>query len=112
MVKFEEYIENMKGFQEAIWEEKKRMREEEEKVRVKELEEEERVKNMKSNDKEKSKTKEEEEVIVDEQYLNFGSSNMMMIAKGVKKSVVSREWIRKYLEVMKVDNDENKGKEE
>ena len=67
------------------------------------IEKEERVKNMQSNDKEESKTKEEEEVIVDEQYLNFGSSNMMMIAKGVKESVVSREWIRDYLEVMKID---------
>ena len=27
VLKFEEYIENMKGFQEAIWERKKRMRE-------------------------------------------------------------------------------------
>ena len=49
-------------------------------------------------------------MIVDEQYLNFGSSNMMMIAKGVKKSVVSREWIREYLEDMKVDNSEIKEK--
>ena len=56
---------------------------------------------MKSNDKEERKTKEEKELIVDEQYLKFGSSNMMMIAKGVKKSVVSREQIREYLKNMK-----------
>ena len=35
---------------------------------------------------------------------------MMMIAKGVKKSIVSREWIREYLEDMKVDNSEIKEK--
>ena len=58
VVKFEEYIENMEGFQEAIWEEKKRMREEEEKVRVKGLEEEERVK-MESNNKKESEIEEE-----------------------------------------------------
>ena len=44
VVKFEKYIESMEGFQEAIWEEMKRTRQEEEKVRVKELEEEVRVK--------------------------------------------------------------------
>merc|ERR1712240_310669 len=31
---------------------------------------------------------------------------MVMIAKGVEESIVSREWIREYLEVVKVDNDE------
>ena len=50
------------------------------------------------NRKVESKIEEEEEVIIDENYMNFGSSSMMLIAMGVKKSVVSREWIREYLE--------------
>ena len=47
-------------------------------------------------------------MIVDENYMNIGSSRIMLIAMGVKKSVVSREWIRKYLEDMKVDDSEIK----
>ena len=35
---------------------------------------------------------------------------MILIAKGEKKSIVSREWIREYLEDMKVDNSEIKEK--
>ena len=42
--------------------------------------------------------------------MNFGSSSMMLIAIGEKKSIVSREWIREYLEDMKVDNSEIKEK--
>ena len=38
--------------------------------------------------------------------MNFGSSSMMLIVIGKKKSIVSREWIREYLEDMKVDNSE------
>ena len=53
-----------------------------------------------------SKIEEEKEVMVNEKYMNFGSSSMMLIALGVKKSVVSREWMREYLEDMKVDNSE------
>ena len=45
-------------------------------------------------------------MIVDEIYMNFGLSSMMLIASGVKKFVISREWIREYLEDMKVDNSE------
>ena len=62
------------------------------------------------NIKKESKTEEEEEVIVDENYMNFGQSRMMLIAMGVKKSVVSRDWMREYLEDMKVDNSEIKEK--
>ena len=43
---------------------------------------------------------------IDENYINFGSSSMMMTASGVKKSVESRDGIREYLEDMKVDNSE------
>ena len=38
--------------------------------------------------------------------MNFGLSSMMLIALEVKKSVVSRDWMREYLEDMKVDNSE------
>ena len=40
----------------------------------------------------------------------IGSSSMMLIAMGEKKSVVSREWIREYLEDMKVYYSEIKEK--
>ena len=55
------------------------------------------------NRKVEFKIEEEEEVMIDENYMNFGSSSMMLIAKGIKKSVVSREWIREYFEVLMID---------
>ena len=95
----EEQIVKMKDMTESEIEEVIKMvvNSEEEMKLIKEvfkviLEKEERVEM--ENMKEESKTEEEEEVIVDENYMNFGSSSMMLIASGVKKSVISREWIR------------------
>ena len=42
------------------------------------------------NRKVESKIEEEQEVIIIENYMNFGLSSMMLIASGVKKSVISR----------------------
>ena len=63
------------------------------------------------NMKEESEIEEEEEVLVDVNYMNFGLSTMILIAMGVKKSVVSREWIEGYLKYMKVDESEIKKEE-
>ena len=56
--------------------------------------------------KKESEIEEEKEVIVDEKYMDIRSPKCMLIASGVKKSVVSREWIEGYLKDKKIDEDE------